>query len=252
MSMHMKVQSFETLLTWIIEEYNSKGSIFGIGKEQFFTPELNARYGREIFGQYLATPVGPAAGPHSQLTQNIIAAWLCGARFMELKTVQDNDELEIGRPCIDMDDEGYNCEWSQELKLDQSAMEYIKAWAIIHMLPGMLGWAPELPVGTIFNISVGYNMEGVLKPTMQKFIARMMDATSELDELRAIVAKKYPQFANVNIPNNITNNVTLSTMHGCPPEEIGKIARYLLEDTAHYCKTQPDAARQEARAGNSA
>ncbi len=41
------------------------------------------------------------------------------------------DELEIPRPCIDMDDEGYNVEWSQELKLEESAQEYINAWAAL-------------------------------------------------------------------------------------------------------------------------
>lgn len=230
MSQHMKVQSFETLLQWIIDEYQTKDSIFGIHKSLFFKPQANSLYGRELFDSYLATPVGPAAGPHSQLTQNIISSWLCGARFIELKTVQDNDELEIGRPCIDMDDEGYNCEWSQELKLEQSAWEYIKAWAIIHILPGILGWESGLPVGTIFNLSVGYNLEGILKPTMQKFISRMKDATEELGEIKAIIDKKFPQFSAVNIPVKISNNVTLSTMHGCPPEEIGRIARYLLED----------------------
>ena len=75
----------------------------------------------EMFGHHLATPIGPAAGPHTQLTQNILGAWLSGGRFIELKTVQIMDELEIPRPCIDMEDEGYNVEWSQELKLEQSA-----------------------------------------------------------------------------------------------------------------------------------
>ncbi len=74
----------------------------------------------DLFGHYLATPIGPAAGPHTQLAQNILCAWLSGGRFIELKTVQIMDELEIPRPCIDMEDEGYNVEWSQELKLDQS------------------------------------------------------------------------------------------------------------------------------------
>ena len=203
MSQHMKVQSFETLLQWIIDEYQTNQSIFGIHKSLFYKPQVDNRYGRELFGSYLATPVGPAAGPHSQLTQNIISTWLCGARFIELKTVQDNDELDIGRPCIDMDDEGYNCEWSQELKLEQSAWEYIKAWAIIHILPQILEWEPELQVGTIFNLSVGYNLEGILKPTMQQFIARMKDASAEIEQINAIIAKKFPQFAAVVIPVKI-------------------------------------------------
>ena len=33
-----------------------------------------------------------AAGPHTQLAVNIIAAWLCGARYIELKTIQTLDE----------------------------------------------------------------------------------------------------------------------------------------------------------------
>ena len=45
------------------------------------------------------------------------------------------DELVIPRPCIDMTDEGYNVEWSQELKLEESAHEYVVAWALVHLLP---------------------------------------------------------------------------------------------------------------------
>jgi len=39
-----------------------------------------------------------------------------------------------------MTDEGYNVEWSQELTLEQSAQEYVTAWAIVHLLPRVLGW----------------------------------------------------------------------------------------------------------------
>lgn len=41
-----------------------------------------------LFGHLLATPIGPAAGLHTQLTQNILCAWLCGGRLIGLKTVQ--------------------------------------------------------------------------------------------------------------------------------------------------------------------
>ena len=67
----------------------------------------------------LATPVGPAAGPHTQLAQNIVTAWLAGARVVELKTVQvlDGDAIRaaVPKPCINAEDEGFNCEWSTEL-----------------------------------------------------------------------------------------------------------------------------------------
>jgi len=102
MSDAMKVQPFEVLLNWILKEYESNQSIFGIHRSLFYTPKKDSPYAIEdLFGHYLATPIGPGAGPHTQLTQNIICAWLSGGRFIELKTVQIMDELEIPRPCID-------------------------------------------------------------------------------------------------------------------------------------------------------
>jgi len=127
MSETMKVLPFDVLLRWTLEELEHNGSIFGLHRSLFYTPQADAPYTSTMFGDHLATPIGPAAGPHTQLSQNIITSWLSGGRFIELKTVQIMDELEIPRPCIDMEDEGYNVEWSQELKLDESAREYIHA-----------------------------------------------------------------------------------------------------------------------------
>ena len=231
MSHTMKVQPFDSMLTWILKEYEEKQSIFGIHRSLFYTPTATSPFANpDLFGKYLATPIGTAAGPHTQLTQNIICTWLSGGRFIELKTVQIMDELEISRPCIDMEDEGYNVEWSQELKLDQSANEYIKAWALIHILHRVLGFEKIAPVGTIFNMSVGYNLEGIKSPAMTRFMNRMADATEEIAQIKAILVDQFPQFADVEIPTELTNNVTLSTMHGCPPDEIGKIACYLMEE----------------------
>ena len=57
----------------------------------------------------IETPFGPAAGPNTQLAQNIIAGYFGGARFFELKTVQKMDGAElaacISRPCILAEDE---------------------------------------------------------------------------------------------------------------------------------------------------
>jgi putative selenate reductase len=224
----MKVQSLGGLLKWILKEYEENQSIFGIHRSLFYRPEKDSPYAiKDMFGQYLATPIGPAAGPHTQLTQNIIAGWLSGGRFMELKTVQIMDNLEIARPCIDMRDEGYNVEWSQELQLEKSVNEYIKAWVLIHILHNLLGF--EGPVGTIFNMSVGYNLEGIQSGRMQRFMDTMADASDEIAEMKEVLRKEFPQFADIEIPARIINSVTLSTMHGCPPDEIGKIARYLLE-----------------------
>jgi putative selenate reductase len=230
MSDTMRVQPFEVLLNWILEELEGNQSIFGIHRSLFYIPKADSPYAiPDLFGHYLDTPIGPGAGPHTQLAQNIVCAWLSGGRFIELKTVQIMDELEIPRPCIDMEDEGYNVEWSQELELEQSASEYAKAWVLIHILRRLLGFE-DLPFGTIFNMSVGYNLEGIQSPPMIRFMDRLQDASEEIAEIQTLLREKFPQFSDIEIPTRITDNVTLSTMHGCPPDEIERIARYLLEE----------------------
>jgi putative selenate reductase len=245
MSDQMKVQPFGVLLNWMLRELEANDSIFGIPRSLFYTPRPDAAYATEMFGHHLATPVGPAAGPHTQLTQNIVAAWLSGGRFIELKTVQIMDELEIPRPCIDMEDEGYNVEWSQELKLEQSADEYVKAWVLIHVLRRVLGWE-DSPFGTIFNMSVGYNLEGILSPPMQHFMARMEDASEEIAHLQAQLPTSL--LPHSPIPTKLTNSVTLSTMHGCPPDEIEAIARYMLAERGlhTFVKLNPTLLGQDA------
>ena len=230
MSDTMKVQPFDSLFRWILREYEHSGSIFGIHRSLFYTPRADSPVAtREFFGRYLVTPIGPSAGPHTQLSQNIIAAWLCGGRFIELKTVQIMDELVIPRPCIDMADEGYNVEWSQELKLEESTQEYINAWAAIHVLRRVLGWE-DAPLGTIFDMSVGYNLAGIQSPRMTRFMDALADASPQIEEIQATLRREFPQLAGIEIPARLTNSVTLSTMHGCPPDEIERIATYLLEE----------------------
>ncbi|HIQ01747.1 MAG TPA: putative selenate reductase subunit YgfK, partial [Anaerolineales bacterium] len=214
----------------ILTELEENQSIFGIHRSLFYTPQKDSPYSTTVFGHHLTTPIGPGAGPHTQLAQNILCAWLSGARFIELKTVQIMDELEIPRPCIDMEDEGYNVEWSQELRLDQSASEYVKAWVLIHILRRVLGFEGRVPFGTVFNMSVGYDLEGIQSPPMIRFMDRLEDASEEIAEIRAVLRERFPQFADIQIPSRLTDNVTLSTMHGCPPDEIERIGRYLLEE----------------------
>lgn len=217
----------ERLYKWIIEE-EKENRIFGIFKENLYNP-LNSKHLKMIrYGKLLDTPLGVAAGPHTQMAQNIIASWLCGARYIELKTVQTLDELEITKPCIDMEDEGYNCEWSQELKIQDSFDEYLNAWIIIHLLNHKFGWGND--PGVIFNLSVGYNLEGILKPNVQWFFDKMNNCQSEMDKKIEIISQFYPDILKIDIPNQISDNITLSTMHGCPADEIESIGKYLITD----------------------
>ncbi|MBN2729695.1 MAG: putative selenate reductase subunit YgfK [Bacteroidales bacterium] len=182
------------------------------------------------FNKTLETPIGVAAGPHSQLSHNIVAAWLCGGRYIELKTVQTLDELNVTKPCIDMQDEGYNCEWSQELKIKESFNQYLDAWIMIHVLNHKLYGKNDGGAGAIFNMSVGYNLEGILKDNVQWFFEKMNSCRPELDAKIAEISNLYPEIENLSIPDQISDNITLSTMHGCPPDEIEKIGMYLINE----------------------
>ncbi len=221
------------LTAWILKE-EAEGRIFGISRSLFFDPQGSKPFSMTRFGQYLDTPIGVAAGPHTQMAQNIISAWLCGARYIELKTVQTLDRLDVSKPCIDMADEGYNCEWSQELRLEDSFDEYLNAWILVHLLKHRLGWKSDRGLGCIFNMSVGYNMEGILKDNVQRFLDRMENCEREVKEKIGSIARIYPAISQIDIPARLSNNITLSTMHGCPPDEIEKIGMYLITQRKYH------------------
>ena len=220
--------SIKKLLAQILTELEKSNSIFGIYRSLFYQPHNEDIFTTSIFGQELETPLGVAAGPHTQLAQNIVSAWLCGARYIELKTIQTLDDIEVSKPCIDMQEEGYNCEWSQELKVEQSYREYLKAWIIIHILKDKFDWLNDR--GAIFNMSIGYDMEGIQKENVQWFLRKMADCGREKAEMVSSIRDLYPNIDEIAIPDKISNNVTLSTMHGCPSGEIEEIGKYLLSE----------------------
>lgn len=224
---HMHCMDAEQLLGWILSDLE-KGSALGIVKELFFIPRGEDPFRLERYGVTLETPIGVAAGPHTQMAQNIVAAWLCGARYMELKTVQVLDQIAVTKPCIDMKEEGYNCEWSQELSLDESYGEYLKAWVLIHILHDRLGFHGS--PGMIFNMSAGYGMEGILSPTVQRFLDRMQDCAADVEAIKRTLSALYPRAGEVSIPGSMSDSLTISCMHGCPPEEVEKIALYFLKE----------------------
>ena len=217
----------KVLVHIILNELKKEKSVFGIPQELFFIPGKTNLFKTKLFNQIIDSPLGVAAGPHSQMAQNIVAAWLMGARYIELKTIQTLDELDVAKPCIDMQDEGYNCEWSQELKIKESYNEYLNAWIIIHILNQELGFKKD--IGTIFNMSVGYNLEGIMKENVQWFFSKMEDSSAELKKKISEIKSVYSEIASIKIPAKISDNITLSTMHGCPAGEIEKIATYLIE-----------------------
>ncbi|MCD6373975.1 MAG: putative selenate reductase subunit YgfK [Caldisericaceae bacterium] len=264
MSDLMRPISFSNLMQWILDEWQGKGSIFDYPLPKIFIKKPDHQH--PFLDGKLETPLGPAAGPHTQMTQNIVTAYLAGGRFFELKTVQKLDQLEIPRPCIEAQDEGYNVEWSQELRLEQSLDEYIKAYFALHFLKTLLPTAVRGEGGFIFNMSVGYDLEGIQTPRMDYFINSLHNGGGEgqfetyrrfmLDWLQnQHVQRKIKDLMFLrsdfkvdhlfttfeNLSPEISASVTVSTMHGCPPQEIEAICRYLLQEKKlhTYVKLNP-------------
>ena len=236
MSDIMKSIPFGQLMEWILAEHKATGQVFGIQKAYVADPARTV----EIFGRKLENPVGPAAGPHTQLAQNLVAAYYAGARFFELKTVQKMDGPELSacipKPCIVAEDEAYNCEWSTELYVPQAMGEYIKGWMALHVISKEFGLGS--PDGFQFNMSCGYNLEGIKDKKIDDFIEGLKDArdTEVFKECKTWLLDHADLFEHVTkedieaIPSEICNSITLSTMHGCPPQEIENIVMYLLKE----------------------
>ena len=81
MSDIMRPIPFSSLMDWVLTEHETQGSIFGVRK----MVTANKEGALPIFDEKIETPFGPAAGPNTQLAQNIIAAYVAGSRFFELK-----------------------------------------------------------------------------------------------------------------------------------------------------------------------
>ena len=231
MSERMYPIPFRSLMNWIVTEYAREGEIFGV-----HVPYHASGKTLPIFGERIETPFGPAAGPNSQLAQNIIASYMAGARFFEVKTVQkmDGEELArcVPRPCILAADEGYNQEWSTELEVRQAQDEYIKAWCALKVLSKVYGFGD--PDGFVFNMSVGYDLEGIKGEKVNSYIDNMMHAenTPQFQECLEVLTELFPEEKDfiAGISPRVSRSVTVSTLHGCPPQEIERIASYLLTE----------------------
>ena len=222
---------FGALVTRMFRELDEQQSIFDLPARKFYRGDPKRDLSIAFQGHRPSTGLGPAAGPHTQMAQNIVLSFLAGCRVMELKTVQVMDELEIPRPCIDMETIGFNVEWSQELKLEQSLREYVAASMLIDMLvaSGKLDLAPGYE-RVVYDMSVGYDLAGIKTDAVQAFISGMRDATAHVDQLRAEIPSEYGHLRDLDFRTELSDTLTLSTFHGCPPEEIEQIMAFLLDD----------------------
>lgn len=215
-----------------MDEYAQYHTIYGVAVQ----PAGPTQYAHDFMR--IEMPFGPAAGPHTQLAQNIAAAYAGGARFFELKTVQpiDGTDLVVNKPCISVPDECYNIEWSTELTVQEAFEEYVKAYFLLAFM------AVEFQLGRIdgfsFNMSVGYDLKGIQSEKINTFIDHMIHAetTTIYQQCKSYLEQHMEQFTYFTpsylqqIGGQIAESLTVSTMHGCPANEIEQIASYLIQD----------------------
>jgi len=224
---------FGALLRRMLREHEREGKIFDLPARKFWPGASDLDTSVLFHGRRASSPLGPAAGPQDQMAQNIVLSWLGGSRILELKTVQVNDRLVLPRPCIDATTVGYNVEWSQELRLEDSLREYVAGSMLLDVLKAEP--RPGLPADprardTILDMSVGYDLAGIRSPPVRAWIESMKDARAHVAALRDEIPADLARWRDLDFTTRLSDQITLSTFHGCPAAEIEGIVRFLLTE----------------------
>lgn len=230
MSDKLRPLSFEKLMGLLIEEHNATGSIFGV--KDFYKA---GRARLPIFGMRIENPVGPAAGPVTQTAQGIIAAYVSGARFFELKTVCPDSEA-AEKPSVSVGDRTYSSEHPSELSISEAFGEYVKAWYAIKLIS--TAFELGVPEGFVFNMSVGGSLEDLKSEKMNSFIEGLKSAEytpvwrecenwarAHMDELDG-VDNTYIS----DISPKVCASAVFVPKDGLSAEEIEAAAEYLIEE----------------------
>jgi putative selenate reductase len=226
---------FEQLVRRLYEEPRVNQAVFALPKKKWHLPDASEPDMTVRFhGRVAGNPSGTAAGPQTQMAQNILLSYAAGGRILELKTVQINDRLVIPRPCIDITNIGYNVEWSQELLVEQSLREYVAGMMLVEIFrrdPVFGGTSLQGAAGeVIYDMSVGYDLAGIKNEKIQKFFDGMRDASAMIEKLRAEIPAEFALARGLKYPARISGTLTLSTFHGCPADEIERICEFLITE----------------------
>jgi len=224
---------FADLVTRLHREPRTQDRLFELERRKWWLPEPGGPDLSVAFhGRRAGNAAGPAAGPHTQMAQNILLSYIAGGRILELKTVQINDRLTIPRPCIDVTNIGYNVEWSQELLVEQSLQEYVAGSMLIEMFRAseeLTGGQLAGPAGDfVLDTSVGYDLAGIRSDKVRAFLDGMRDATTHVETLRRQIPGELGALRDLAFQTRLSDSITLSTFHGCPADEIERICEFLI------------------------
>jgi putative selenate reductase len=96
---------------------------------------------------------------------------------------------------------------------------------------GMLGRPADAARDTtIFDMSVGYDLDGIRSLPVRFWIASMKDASRHVNGLRRQIPQDLRRLRDLDYATALSDQITLSTFHGCPAGEIEGIVRFLLTE----------------------
>ena len=186
-------------------------------------------------GRGRATPVGPAAGPQRQLAQNIVLAWLGG--LPDHRAEDDPGARTSWRsraPASTPPTWATTSSGRRSCGSRESLREYVKGSMLMRhparARPG-LGVAAAAARHDLRH-------ERRLRPGRHPHqaacatgFAAMKDASALVDRAaRARSPTTRAATATSTSPRGSLDRITLSTFHGCPPDEIERIIDHLLTE----------------------
>jgi hypothetical protein len=87
----------------------------------------------------------------------------------------------------------------------------------------------------LYDMSVGYDLAGIRSDRVQAFVRGMRNAGPIVDRLRAEVPDEWRKLRHLDFETDLSRTLTLSTFHGCPPDEIERIIDFLLREAGLHC-----------------
>ena len=77
---------------------------------------------------------------------------------------------------------------------------------------------------------MGYDLAGVRSPAVRSWIASMKDARAEVEAVRREIPDELRRLRDLDFRTALSDQVTLSTFHGCPADEIEAMTVFLMEE----------------------
>jgi len=232
----LKPYPFGALVTHMLRELDEKHSVFGLRAAGFYRGDVHRDFSVSIHDTPAVSPLGVAAGPHTQMAPNIVLCWLAGARVIELRTVHAVDGADCPRPSIDAGTVGFHLELGHELTMEQALEEYVKASMLIDILCAgdRLGALPGFePV--YFDLGLGLELEDIRGERVGAFIEAMRDASGVVDSLRREIPTDYKWYRDIDFKTRLVTSATLTVGPGPSPDALESVLVHLLEEKRLHC-----------------